>query len=160
MSRAHRRAMIAKRRTSAAVPVALLVPPDSPRDDGAGAVPQHPVAAAADRGVLEVVELDDRLAPVGMLPTDPAWMRLMELLSFRPGRWWNTIFGIAVLLVVMVAAAATAVMTIGTLVPGGRGVVAGGASVIAGATTCGITLYRRRRRRRTARRSRHGKGPR
>jgi hypothetical protein len=76
--------------------------------------------------VLEVVELDDRLAPVGMLPTDPAWLRLMELLSFRPGRWWNTIFGMAFLAVVVVGAAVAAVVVIGTLLPGSRWVAGGG----------------------------------
>ncbi|MGH3599072.1 MAG: hypothetical protein ACRDQH_02145 [Pseudonocardiaceae bacterium] len=158
MSRAHRRAVIDKRRTNAAVPVARLVPPDPPRDDGAVTVPQHPVAATADRGVLEIVGLDDRLAPVGMLPTDPAWMRLTALLSLRPRRWWNTIFGMTFLAVMVIGAAAAAVVMIGTLVPGSRWVA--GASVIAGTTAGGVTVCRRRRRRRTARRSRHGKGPR
>jgi hypothetical protein len=146
--------MIDKRRNNAA-PVELRVSPDPPHDDSARAVPQHPVAAAADRGVVEITERNDRLPPVGMLPTDPAWMRLMELLSFRPGRWWNTIFGMAFLAVVVVAA----VVVIGTLVPGSRW-VAGGASVVAGATAGGVTGYRRRRQRWTACRSQHGKGPR
>jgi hypothetical protein len=146
MSRERRRPM----------PVALLIPPaPPPPEDGPGAVPQHPVAAAVDRGLLEVVELDDRIAPVGMLPTDPAWMRLLESLVSYPCRWWHIISGIAVLVLV----AAIAVVGIGTLVPGGR-LVAGGMSVIAsGATTGGIALYRRRRRL-AARRSRHGKGSR
>jgi hypothetical protein len=144
MSRAHRRAMGVKRRNDPAVPVTLLLPPDPPSDDGPSAVPQHPVAATVDRGVLDVVELDDGIAPVGMLPTDPAWMRLVESLASYRRRWWRIIFGIAVLVLVVVAAAATAVMTIGTLVPGGRWVVAGGASMIAAATTGGVTpLYRR-----------------
>ena len=158
MSREHHRASGDRQRTTAAVPVALLIPPDPPNDDGPGAVPQHPVAVAADRGVLEVVARDHRVAPVGMFPTDPPGMRLLEVLVSDPRRWWHLISGIAVLVLVAVAAAAAAVMTIGTLVPGGRWAIAGGASVITVATTGGVALYRRRRRRLAARRSRHGKG--
>ena len=155
MSREDRRPRVDRQRTNAAVPVALLIPPDPPNDDGPGAVPQHPVAVAADRGVLEVVARDDRIAPVGMFPTDPPGMRLLEVLVSDPRRWWHLISGIAVLVLVVTAAAA-AVMTIGTLVPSARWAIAGGASVITAAATGGVALYRRRRL--AARRSRHGKG--